>query len=118
MRDYLDRARTALDTFDGAAQALSAAAGNGNTPSIIQKSRDTAASLLEATAALRRSLILPEQTAVDIADLQLRLEDESRRIARHLKALGEAVDGANGASRAAATRWTPRPAMCSAASTP
>ena len=107
MRDYLDRARTALDTFDGAAQALSAAAGNGNTPSIIQKSRDTAASLLEATAALRRSLILPEQTAVDIADLQLRLEDESRRIARHLKALGEAVDGANGASRAAAASLAP-----------
>ena len=107
MRDYLARARAALDTFDGAAQALSAATGGGNTPPIVSKSRETAAALLEATAALRKSLLLPEQTAVDIADLQLRLEDESRRIARHLKALGEAIDGATGASRAAAESLAP-----------
>ena len=90
MRDYVIRARTALDAFDRAAHALAAAAGGGNTPPIVQKCRETAAALREATTALRVSLSLPEQTAVDIADLQMRLESEARRIARHLKALGEA----------------------------
>ena len=107
MRDYLARARTALDAFDAATHALSAAAGGGSTPPIIQKSRETATALLDATAALRVSLSLPENTAVDIADLQMRLEDESRRIARHLKALGEAVAGATGASRTAAESLGP-----------
>jgi hypothetical protein len=107
MRDYLARARKALDAFDGAAQALSAAAGGGSTPPIIPKSRETVTALLAATAALRMSLSLPENTAVDIADLQMRLEDESRRVARHLKGLGEAVAAATGAARATAETLGP-----------
>src|SRR5436190_12684678 len=107
MRDYLIRARAALDGFDAAVRALSAAAGTGNTSPIFQKSRDTASVLLESTAALRWSLSLPENTAVDIADLQMRLEDQSRRIARLLKALGETVDSATGAARAAADTLAP-----------
>jgi hypothetical protein len=107
MHDYIDRARTALDGFDAAAGALAAAAGRGNTPPILQKSRETAVALLEATAALRFSLSLPDVTAVDVADLQMRLEDQSRRIARLLKTLGEAVASATGAARAAADTLAP-----------
>ena len=44
---------------------------------------------------------------MDIADLQMRLEDQSRRIAHHLKALGEAVASATGAARAAADSLAP-----------
>ena len=107
MHDYLVRARAALDGFDAAARALAAAAGTGDTPPILKKSRETAGALLEATAALRFSLSLPDMTAVDVADLQMRLEDQSRRIARHLKALGEAVASATGAARAAADTLAP-----------
>jgi hypothetical protein len=106
MRDYLARARTALDAFDAATQALAAAAGGAHLP-ILVKSRDIAAALLVATAALRTSLSLTENTVVDVADLQLRLEDQSRQLARHLKALGEAVAAATGASREAAARLAP-----------
>jgi hypothetical protein len=106
MRDYLARARKALDAFDAATQALAAAAGVADLP-ILSKSRDTAAALLVATAALRMSLSLPENTAVDVADLQFRLEDQSRQLARHLKALGEAVEAASGASREAAATLAP-----------
>ena len=108
MRDYLVRARAALDGFDAAARALAAAAGTGDTPPILQKSRDTAGALLEATAALRFSLSLPEKTAVDIADLQMRLEDQSRRLARHLKALGEAVEAATARPGSPPTHWLRR----------
>ena len=73
MHDYFVRARAALDGFDAAAGALASAAGTGNTPPIVQKSRQTALILLEATAALRFSLSLPNDTAVDVADLQARL---------------------------------------------
>ncbi len=44
---------------------------------------------------------------MDIADLQVRLEDQSRRLARHLKALGEAVASATGAARATADALGP-----------
>ncbi len=107
MRDYVVRACGALDGFDAAARELRAAAGTGNTPPLLQKSRDTAGALLEATAALRMSLSLPENTAVDVADLQVRLEDQSRRLARHLKALGEAVASTAGSARAAADALAP-----------
>ena len=107
MHDYFVRARAALDGFDAAAGALASAAGTGNTPPIVQKSRQTALILLEATAALRFSLSLPNDTAVDVADLQARLEDQSRQIARQLKALGEAVSSATGAARAAADTLAP-----------
>ena len=107
MRDYVTRARSALDGFDRAAHALAAAAGGGNTPPIIQKCRETAEALRQATSALRVSLSLPEHTAVDVADLQMRLESETRRIARHLQALGEAVESATGPSRAAAESLGP-----------
>ena len=44
---------------------------------------------------------------MDVADLQVRLEDQSRRLARHLKALGEAVASATGAARATADALGP-----------
>jgi hypothetical protein len=107
MKDYLARACGALDGFDAAAHALGSAAGTATSPSILPKSRETAAALLDTTTALRFALSLPERTAVDIADLQMRLEDQSRRLARLLKALGEAVEAATGASRAAAEILAP-----------
>ena len=100
MRDYLTRANAALDAFDAAVRALATAAAGGISP-LLQKSRDTAQALLDATAALRRSLFLPENTAVDIADLHVRLEGETRQLARLLKSLGESVEGATGDSKAA-----------------
>lgn len=107
MRDYLARAHAALDAFDAAARALAtAAAGPGASP-LLQKSRDTAQALVDATAALRRSLFLPENTAVDIADLQARLESETRQVARLLKSLGESVEGATGDAKAAVPLLTP-----------
>jgi hypothetical protein len=107
MRDYLAQARAALNGFDASVRALSAATGTAETPPLLPKTRKTAAGLLSATAALRTSLALVENTAVDIADLQVRLEDESRRLARHLKALGEAVASATGAARATAEALGP-----------
>ena len=107
MRDYLAQARAALNGFDASVRALSAAAGTADTPPLLPKTRNTTAGLLSATAALRTSLALVENTAVDIADLQVRLEDESRRVARHLKALGEAVESATGAARATADALGP-----------
>lgn len=107
MRDYLTRARAALDGFDAAARTLGAVAGTGSTTPLLRTTRDTVAALLEATAALRTSLSLPDNTAVDVADLQLRLEDQSRQLARHLKALGEAVSAAKGTAKAAAESLAP-----------
>jgi hypothetical protein len=101
MQEYLARAHAALDAFDAAARALATAASGPGASPLLQKSVDTAQALLEATAALRRSLFLPENTAVDIADLHVRLEGETRQLARQLKALGEAVEGATGVSRTA-----------------
>jgi len=107
MRDYLARAHTALDAFDAAARALATAAAGPGTSPLLQKSRDTAQALLDATTTLRRSLFLPEHTAVDIADLQARLEGETRQLARLLKSLGESVERAAGDSKAAVPTLTP-----------
>jgi len=107
MREYLARAHAALDDFDTAAKALATTAGSIASPTLSGRTRDVATALLETTAALRRSLDLTSATAVDISDLQVRLEDESRRLARHLKALGEAVEGAKGADRVAADALAP-----------
>jgi len=107
MREYLARARTALDAFDVSARALGTEAGRGQAAALVQKSTDTVQGLLAATAAIRRSLLLPEHTAVDIADLQARLESETRQVARLLKGLGEAAEKATGDSKAAAAELTP-----------
>lgn len=107
MHDYLVRALAALDGFDAAARRLAVAAGTGDSPPILPRSRETAAATLDATRALRFALSLAETTAVDIADLQMRLEDQSRRLARQLKALGETVERSTGASRAAADTLAP-----------
>ncbi|HEY6508652.1 MAG TPA: hypothetical protein VIY56_11615, partial [Vicinamibacterales bacterium] len=107
MQDYLARAHAALEAFDVSARALSTAAGRAGSSPLVTKSTGTAQGLLDATAAVRRSLLLPENTAVDIADLQARLEGETRQLARLLKGLGEAVEKATGDSRVAATALTP-----------
>lgn len=107
MREYLARAHAALDAFDVSARALATEAGRAGAAPLAQKSTDTSQGLLDATAAIRRSLLLPADTAVDIADLQARLESETRQVARLLKGLGETVEKATGASKAAAGALTP-----------
>lgn len=99
--DYLTHARASLDAFDAAANALKRVAETGSSSPQRRKCRETVAALLPMTEKLRFSLTISETTAADIANLQGRLEGQTRDVARALKQLGEALrsdDAAKGAA--------------------
>lgn len=97
MSDYLTRATAALDAFiaarAGLAAALAALAADAGVPAAAGRRVHEALERLDAGAtALRRSFTHLATTALDIVDLQTRLEGESASIAAGLRALGEAIE--------------------------
>jgi len=97
MSDYLTRATTALDGFMQARAALAAdaraLAQRGDAPAApLRRAVDALERLDAAATALRTSFSHLAHTALDIVDLQTRLEGESASVAAGLRALGEAVE--------------------------
>lgn len=99
MEQYLNRARLALANFDAAAGTFRAALtplapGAGLPKQRLDKLREIADALPTRTEKIRFSLGLTEQTAVDIVDLQARLEGQTASLAQDLAALGETLEKA------------------------
>lgn len=97
MSDYLTRATDALDAFTQARAALAGEtttlARGGDVPAAPLRRAVDALERLEAGAeALALSFDHLANTALDIVDLQTRLEGESASIAAGLRALGEAIE--------------------------
>jgi hypothetical protein len=97
MQEYLRRARAALAEFEGAVAALDEAALSAASPgALTRKQADRLAEIKERlVAALKRlqhSLAqIGGETALDVVDLQVRMEGEGAALASALKALGELV---------------------------
>src|SRR5690606_18602057 len=97
MSDYLTRATTALDGFMQARAALAADAAEllraGDVPAApLRRAAEALERLDAAGAALGISFSHLANTALDVVDLQTRLEGESASVASGLRALGEAVE--------------------------
>ena len=97
MEQYLRRARTALDGFDEAVDAFDRKArGVATSPGIpvkqIERLIEVAARLRTAADRLAHSLEqISGNTALDVVDLQARMEEEGGGIAAALQALDELV---------------------------
>jgi hypothetical protein len=99
MDEYLARARRALGAVDEAAASLVVALGAlPPPPALPSKKLDTLKKIAERlpgdTRKVRSSLDLTEKTAVDIVDLQDRLEGECAALAADLAALGDELEKA------------------------
>lgn len=97
MDDYLRRTRAALDEIDAALTTLSAAvfatlAAATVPQAVASRLHETTARLTAASKALRLSFSHIEHTALDVVDLQSRLEGETASMASALRLLGETVE--------------------------
>ena len=98
MAEYLIDARKALAEFDAASVAfMSALQGNPDwlklQPQKLEKIKRIVSDLPNRTKVIENSLSTTEKTAVDITDLQHRLETESESLASALGKLGDALEG-------------------------
>jgi len=103
MEPYLDRAREALANFDAAAETFRTGldalrAGTRVPKNQLGRLREIAAGLSGRTDKIRFSLMLTEQTAVDIVDLQARLEGQTASLAQDLADLGDTLEKAPAAT--------------------
>lgn len=97
MDDYLRRSRAALDEVDTALVALSASVSTTLTAVTVPKAaasrlHEALDRLAQASKALRLSFSHIERTALDVVDLQSRLEGETASLASGLRLLGETVE--------------------------
>lgn len=97
MDTYTQRAHAALDQVDAAVTGLTAAivpltAGQAQPKSVATRLDESLARLRLASDALRLSFSHIEHTALDIVDLQARLEGETAAMASALRLLGETVE--------------------------
>jgi hypothetical protein len=98
MHEYVERARAALTGFGDALAALQqAAAGDASRARLPTRQRDRFADITErlraALARLEHSLAqVSGDTALDVVDLQVRMEGEGAALASALTALGELVE--------------------------
>jgi len=97
MSEYLTRATGALDTVVAARVALGrdldALAADASVPAAPRRRAHEALERLDTGAtALDRTFTHLATTALDIVDVQVRLEGEAASVAAALKALGEAVE--------------------------
>lgn len=97
MDDYLRRTRTALDEVDAALATLAASVTTTLGVTTVPKSaasrlHEALDRLTHASKALRLSFSHIERTALDVVDLQSRLEGETASLASALRLLGETVE--------------------------
>ncbi len=99
MTAYVTRATAALDAFDAALADVSTAADAAAADSAVSAPARTrlfeaCERLGHASAAMRLSFAHIERTALDVVDMQARLEGESAALAAALRLLGDTVEKA------------------------
>jgi ElaB/YqjD/DUF883 family membrane-anchored ribosome-binding protein len=98
MSTFADRVLSTLGQFNGRLSAFVEQVGSTppDPPRLPRKALDEllaiAARGRAASDAIMRSFVLIEQTALDIVDMQVRLQGETARLASALRELGQAVD--------------------------
>jgi len=95
MSTFLTRVFDALDTFDPCLAQLAASLASAAAPvpaNERQQMQEAAAHAGRAATKLRRSFDLIQRTALDIVDMQVRVQGETAQLAGALRELGKTVE--------------------------